>query len=87
VGRGSVLIIKRTTATIVRVLPYSSTGSNTNHLGESKDKAGRADDRYIPVKVGTSELKEVERAIWRSNLKYEIEEQFRRRDVETANQI
>ena len=36
------------TATIVRVLrQYRSTDSNTNHLGESKDKAGRAVDRYV----------------------------------------
>jgi hypothetical protein len=34
-------------------------------LGEGKDKARRAVDRYIPVKVVTSELKEIERAIWR----------------------
>jgi hypothetical protein len=53
------------TATIVRVLQYTSTGSNTNQVGEGKDEARRAVDRYIPVKVVTSELKKVERAIWR----------------------
>jgi hypothetical protein len=41
-------------------MQYSSTGSNTNHLGEGKHEARRAVDRYIPVKVVTSELKEVE---------------------------
>jgi hypothetical protein len=42
------------------VQQYSSTGSNTKQLGEGTEEARRAVDRYIPVKVVTSELKEVE---------------------------
>jgi hypothetical protein len=47
------------TSTIVRVLQYSSTGSSPDST-----RQGRAVDRYIPVRVVTSELKEVERAIY-----------------------
>ncbi len=43
-------------------MQYSLTGSNANHLGEGKgkDRVGRAVDKYVPVRVGTSELKKVE---------------------------
>lgn len=45
-------------------------GATPTKLGEGKDEAGRAVEIYVPVRVGASELKEVESVVRRC--RYEI---------------